>query len=136
MKIARLMELAEKWYPKKKYYHALRVAGFAVAMSQYDSRVDQKDAFIVGLAHDLIEDTDCSYDELVEIIGVDLFSSVSILTKDDNEEYEDYIRDILASNDPLAILVKRADMKDHLTQTETLTDKLKEKYFPVMGLLL
>lgn len=136
MKIIKLMELSEKWYPKNKYYHALRVAGFAFAMAQYDNRIDPKDAFLVGLAHDLLEDTECPPDELVDIIGTILFSSVSILTKDDEMKYEDYIQDILKSNDPLAILVKRADMKDHLTQTETLTDKLKNKYLPVVGVLL
>lgn len=136
MKIQKTMELAEKWYPKKKFYHALRVAGFALAMAQYDSRVDNEDAFIVGLAHDLIEDTDCPQEVLQDVIGIDLFSSVIILTKSDDLKYELYIRDILDSNDPLAILVKKADMKDHLIQTETLTEKLKEKYLPVIGMLM
>ena len=51
-----------------------------------------------------------------------------MLTKCDTMPYHDYILDIVASNDDVAYLVKKADMKDHLTQVDTLSDKLKEKY--------
>ena len=49
---------------------------------------------------------------------------------------DELIHSILDSGDKLAILVKRADMKDHFMQTETLTDKLRDKYLPVVGLFL
>ena len=84
----------------------------------------------------MIEDTDCPQDKLQEILGTDLFSAVVILTKDDKDDYDEYIHSILDSGDKLAILVKRADMKDHFMQTETLTEKLRDKYLPVVGLFL
>ena len=34
VRLDRLMDLAEKWYPKKKFSHAMRVAGYANAMAQ------------------------------------------------------------------------------------------------------
>lgn len=37
---------------------------------------------------------------------------------------------------PIAYWVKIADMKDHLIQTATLTDKLKEKYLRGLAILL
>ena len=52
------------------------------------------------------------------------------------DDYDEYIHSILDSGDKLAILVKRADMKDHFMQAETLTDKLRDKYLPVVGLFL
>ena len=134
--ISEVMLFCEKYYSKKKFLHALRVAAFALDKAEHDDRVDSKDAFIVGLCHDLIEDTDCSQDQLQMLIGIDLFSSVCILTKNDTESYQDYIIDVIYSNDPLAILVKGADMKDHMSQLDTLTDKLKEKYLPVLHYFL
>ena len=57
VRLDRLMDLAEKWYPKKKFSHAMRVAGYANAMAMHDDRVDPLDAYVVAIAHDLIEDT-------------------------------------------------------------------------------
>ena len=71
-----------------------------------------------------------SQEQIADILGYDLFSSVLLLTKCDTISYHDYILDIVASDDDVAYLVKKADMKDHLTQVDTLSDKLKEKYLP------
>ena len=37
--------------------------------------------------------------------------------------YEEYLESIIEYGSPLAILVKSEDMKDHMMQTETLTNK-------------
>ena len=134
--LGRVMALAEQYYPKKKFNHAMRVAAYAFEAAQHDDRVDINDAYAVAIAHDLIEDTECPQEVLQEVIGYDLFSSVLILTKSDLTSYEDYIKDVVFSGDYTAILVKRADMKDHMTQTETLTDKLRDKYLPVLHYFL
>lgn len=128
--LIKVMDLAQKYYPKNKLKHAIRVAGFACADAQTRTNVDSLSAFIVGIAHDLLEDTECSHEELEQAIGKNLMSSVIILTKSDDIIYEDYITEVKLSNDPLAILVKKADIKDHLSQEETLTKKLIEKYLP------
>ena len=36
VRLDRLMDLAEKWYSKKKFSHAMRVAGYANAMAMHD----------------------------------------------------------------------------------------------------
>lgn len=130
VRLDRLMDLAEKWYSKKKFSHVMRVAGYANAMAMHDDRVDPLDAYVVAIAHDLIEDTDYPQEQIADVLGYDLFSSVLLLTRCDTMPYHDYILDIVASNDDIAYLVKKADMKDHLTQVDTLSDKLKEKYLP------
>ena len=134
--LIKLMPLCLEYYPKKKMAHALRVADYAYEAAKETSSISPYDAYIVGLAHDLIEDTDCPQDKLQEILGTDLFSVIVILTKDDKCSYDQYIHSVLSSGDKLAILVKRADMKDHFMQTETLTEKLRDKYLPVVGLFL
>lgn len=128
--LIKVMDLAQKYYSKNKLKHAIRVAGFACADAQTRTNVDSLSAFIVGIAHDLLEDTECSHEELEQAIGKNLMSSVIILTKSDDITYEDYITEVKLSNDPLAILVKKADIKDHFSQEETLTKKLIEKYLP------
>lgn len=128
--LIKVMDLAQKYYPKNKLKHAIRVAGFACADAQTRTNVNSLSAFIVGIAHDLLEDTECSHEELEQAIGKNLMSSVIILTKSNDITYEDYITEVKLSNDPLAILVKKADIKDHFSQEETLTKKLIEKYLP------
>lgn len=135
-RVSALLIFAEKYYSKKKFKHAMRVANYA-AEAAYDSHyVKPEEAFVVGLAHDLIEDTDCPQDELNVILGDAAFSSVCILTKGDDTPYEDYIHEVLDSCDKVAIHVKRADMKDHMAQIDTLTDKLRDKYLPILHYFL
>lgn len=129
-KLIAVMDLAEKYYPKNKLKHAIRVADFAAKEAQTRNDITPKAAFIVGIAHDLLEDTECSKDELEKAIGISLLKSVVILTNVKDETYDEYIKSILNSGDPLAILVKRADMKDHFMQEDTLTEKLIKKYLP------
>ena len=50
------------------------------------------------------------------------------------ETYEEYIAKIPKGS--IAYWVKLADMKDHLTLTDTLTEKLKEKYLRGLAILL
>ena len=136
IELVKLIPLCMEYYPKKKMAHALRVAEYAYKAAKDITLISPYDAYLVGLAHDLIEDTDCPQDKLQEILGTDLFSAVVILTKDDKDDYDEYIHSILDSGDKLAILVKRSDMKDHFMQTETLTEKLRDEYVPVGGVLL
>lgn len=136
IRIPELMKLAEKYYPTKKFKHALRVACYASDAAMKHKFLMPLEAFLVGLAHDLIEDTDCPQDFLQDILGPGLFNAVLILTKTDDETYNEYIQRVLNSEDEMAIHVKRADMKDHMTQLDTLTEKLKDKYIPVLHYFL
>ena len=53
------------------------------------------------------------------------------LTHYNDESYEEYINNLFKNGSQCAILVKKADMRDHLIKKETLTPKLKEKYSSV-----
>lgn len=128
------ISVAVKYYPKKKLQHALRVANYAVEIGSFDIRCEGKsdELFVVGILHDLVEDTEYTKDQLYEDFGYSIGDAVMTVTKDENEKYQEYIQRVLASKNLIAFVVKKADMKDHMAQTETLTDKLKEKYFPVI----
>lgn len=87
--------------------------------------------------HDLIEDTKYSsggfgaeYSYFEECLN--------LLTRPKDMDYLKYIKKIrdFSNIRPEAYWVKMADMKDHLSQTETLTDNLKEKYLKALPYLL
>ena len=134
-KVNKLFNLAVQYYPKKKLAHALRVAEYATAKADL-LKLDTTKAYMIALAHDLLEDTDCPKEDLMSTLGIESYNSVVLLTKDPQEKYEDYIHKILDAKDDYAFIVKQADMKDHMTLTDTLTEKLRDKYIPILHYFL
>lgn len=86
-------------------------------------RVKGKDAKIVALLHDTIEDTSVTYDYIKSIFGDRIVEAVKVLTKDKNIFYEEYIAKI-KQND-LARAVKIEDLKHNmdLTRLKTVTQE-------------
>lgn len=138
MKIANILALAEKYYKPKTLAHAIRVAGYVSAEAELlKYSVDPELLYMVAIAHDLLEDTKCTEEEILPLLGEYGLMAVRHLIHNKEEyTYEEYISKIMKLQNSYAILVKRADMKDHLMQMETLSDKLKDKYLPVVGMLL
>ena len=78
-------------------------------------QMESEEGKIVGLLHDLIEDTGATLPEL-QYIGFSetVLSALILLTKTSVVSYEDYIDNIINSNNELAIKVKEADMRNNL----------------------
>lgn len=133
--LIKIFNLSVKYYSKKKINHAIRVAEYA-AIRAKENHLNSTRAYIIGLAHDLLEDTECPEEELIAAIGETNYNSVVLLTKSNDQEYEDYIRKIVESKDNYAFIVKQADMKDHMTLSNNLTEKLLNKYVPVLHYFL
>jgi len=132
-----LYKLCCENYDKETYRHAMRVVEYAQNDCRYSFYDDYDKEIITDLAmtHDLIEDTNVSYNDLKAIGISDLFITyLKILTHKKYEPYETYVRNI-AEFGGIPLLVKCADMKDHLEQKRTLTPHLKEKYFKVLKYL-
>lgn len=125
-----ISNFARQYYSNKKFNHACRVAAYAFEKAQNNSDINLNDVYIVALCHDLVENTDCPQNELEYLIGENLFSSVILLTKDDDEDYEIYCKNILYSDDNIAKIVKQADIKDHIIQpNNSLDEKIQNKYW-------
>ena len=125
-------------YNAKTFQHCLRVAAFASQNVCLDNE-EKEIAYIFALCHDLLEDTDAKPVDIVHITGLPLglvLEVLKALTKDKSEDYNSYIKRLKQTNNKFAYIVKIADMKDHLCQTETLTDRLKEKYWLALPELL
>lgn len=133
--LIKIFSLSVKYYSKKKINHATRVAEYA-AIKAEEIHLNSTRAYMIGLAHDLLEDTECPEEELIAAIGETNYNSVVLLTKSKDQKYENYIRKIVESKDSYAFIVKQADMKDHMTLSNNLTEKLLNKYVPVLHYFL
>lgn len=127
---------ARRYYSKKNFDHAIRVTNYVTENAVIPEEL-RNSCIALALAHDLWEDTNCPLDEF----GDKKFSkALSLLTKPKDQPYVEYIKNIKEHCTEdwglCAWYVKLADMKDHLMQTETLTDKLKEKYLSALPYLL
>lgn len=139
-KIIEALQLASKKYDATTYAHAMRVAGY-VAEQDAIFTGDLDTAVTLAILHDIIEDTDITMDAIKDCFPPLISKGLALLTKEKNESYDDYCKKIrMAATESVAgacaYRVKLADMKDHLSLKETLTDRLKEKYLAGLAELL
>lgn len=135
MKVSTALKIANQYYPQDKLEHALRVATY-VAENEMIPCDYADECIALAIMHDLLEDTNYNPIGLPENFA----KALKILTKSKDISYDDYcknIKDVCRTNYRMcAYWVKLADMKDHLSLTDTLTDKLKEKYLSGLRYLL
>ena len=134
VKISDALRIAKKHYPQDKLNHAIRVAIY-VAENRFIPYYLRDECVALAIMHDLLEDTEFNPGGLPE----NFQSALLILTKPSELTYDEYCKRFKQhdTNDYLcAYWVKLADMKDHLSLTDTLTDKLKEKYLSGLRYLL
>ena len=129
--IGKAMEFATKYYSLEGLAHACRVAAF-VAENPLIPTVHVERCFALALMHDLIEDTEF---KLEQVRDPQLREQLWLLTHDKEAvDYITYIKSIPKGTP--AYWVKIADIKDHLSLSATLTDKLKAKYCEALTVLL
>jgi len=76
------------------------------------SRCTTPAAKIAALLHDVVEDTDVTFEQLTaEGFSQESLATLRLLTRPPEVAYEDYITGILT--DPVAIEVKKADLEDN-----------------------
>ena len=124
MNSVRIFNCLVNRYPKDIKAHAVRVADMCIKHGF--------DYMIVGLLHDIIEDTDTTLDELPEDIRID----ISTLTRRSDETYFEYINRIKNYGSNRAITVKLYDIKDHLQQKDTLSKSLENRYLKARNILM
>lgn len=85
-----------------------------------------EDYQVAGLFHDLLEDTDTTYEELVSISNEEIAKAVVLVTKEKNYDINEYINRI--KNNDMAHAVKLADRLHNLTEAVYADEGFKEKY--------
>ena len=116
------MEITER-YPPEIFNHAKRVANLA---SKYG-----KDYELLGLLHDILEDTTTKADELPEEIREDCIT----LTRNNAETYFEYINRV-KNGSKRAMIIKLCDIEDHLNNEDTLKPSLKKRYLKAKEILI
>ena len=102
-------------------------------------QMNTEETTIVALLHDLVEDTDYTIEDLVDM-GFDksITDAIALMTHADNVAYMDYVRAI--KDNPIAKTVKLADLNHNsdLTRLETVDEKAlsrREKYLKAIAIL-
>lgn len=81
---------------------------------------------ITGLFHDLLEDTDTTYEEIEKISSKDIAEAVRLVTKEKGYKMNNYI-DRISKND-MAKMVKLADRLHNLMETNLASKEFQAKY--------
>ena len=85
---------------------------YVVHLLKVYSGVNNDNEKIVALLHDVLENTDVEYNDLLEMgYNKDIADAIVILTKKKGEDYRDYIDRIIKSNNKIALNVKLSDLK-------------------------
>lgn len=130
-------KLARKYLDETTYLHSMRVAQFTEENEMIPGSLKERCIALAWL-HDVWEDSDCTKEE-VEKLDKQLRKYMEYITHRMQEQtYEEYIRSIkkVQALYPEVWWVKLADMKDHFSQKETLTKRLKDKYTSALAILL
>lgn len=110
-------------------YHPIHLA---------EQMADEK-TICVALLHDVVEDTDITFEQLArEGFPDDIIKALKLLTHDDSIQYMDYVKEI--KSNPIAAAVKLADLKHNsdLTRLDVIDEKAinrAEKYKKAIRLL-
>jgi len=108
--LQRALEIAVESHKNQKQKDGSPYALHPIRLSLTLETEEQK---IVALLHDVVEDTDWTFDDLVgEGFSESVIEALRLLTHTDGSPYEDYIERLAAN--PLARAVKKADLADNM----------------------
>lgn len=134
-RIKEAAKIAGKYYDNKTFNHVVRVVDYVVKNPAIPIYL-QEDCVCLAYMHDLLEDT--NYDP--KDLPLYFRKALEKISKPKNMNYDEYCQLIHDSTDTdwgkCAWFVKLADIKDHLSQVDTLTPRLKEKYLSGLRYLL
>lgn len=78
---------------------------------------------VVAFLHDIVEDTDCTLNQIFHEFGYDIATAVDAITKREFESYDDYLSRVAANN--IAKFVKLCDIEHNMSDDPTQNQKLK-----------
>lgn len=119
-------------YASKKHEGQLRIGGIpyithpVVVAEIVREMGGDTDDVITALFHDLLEDTDATEEEILQLGNEKILHSVKLLTKQKNYVMSDYVEGI--KSDRTAYLVKGADRLHNLRSAVCASPAFKRKY--------
>ena len=91
-------------------------------------QMESEETTIVALLHDVVEDTDYTIDDLVNMgFSKEVTDALALLTHADDVDYMDYVAAI--KNNPIAKAVKLADLRHNsdITRLDVINEKALER---------
>ena len=90
-----------------------------------------------GFLHDVVEDTDYTFDDLLEMgVSAEIVDALRLLTHNDEEPYLDYVRRIAESGNALALAVKLNDLHHNLERGRRMGyQRLVDKHESALAIL-
>ena len=91
-------------------------------------QMSTEETTIVALLHDVVEDSDITFDDLAEDFNKPIIDAIKLLThKDKSVKYMDYVKKI--NENPIAKAVKLADLMHNsdITRLDVVTEKDLER---------
>lgn len=113
-------------YPIDVMEHAERVMNLV--------RPFGKEYMVVALLHDILEDTEVTYEDLSKALPYVIVNDIFALTRKSDETYFEYI-DRITKSEKSVIIIKYYDILDHLNNKETLKPSLKKRYLKAKEIL-
>lgn len=101
-------------------------------------QMETEEECIVALLHDVVEDTDITFEQLEKEFSNTVIEALKLLTHDKKIDYFEYVKNL--KSNPIAKKVKLADLKHNSDQTrlDNITNKDKkriEKYLKAIEIL-
>lgn len=101
-------------------------------------QMNTEEECIVALLHDVVEDTNVTFEQLEKDFSDTVIQALKLLTHNDSVPYRDYVRRL--KDNPIAKNVKLADLHHNsdVTRLEKMSEKDKlrnEKYMEAMRIL-
>ena len=101
--------------------------------------MDDEASTCVALLHDIVEDTDMTFDDLAaEGFGDEIINALRYLTKPDDQDYMEYVKHV--AENPLAVKVKLSDLRHNsdLSRLDSVDEAAlsrREKYLKAIDYL-
>ena len=90
-------------------------------------QMEDEDTTIVALLHDIVEDTDTTFEDLKEMGFSDtVIDALRLMTHDKNVDYYDYVE--MISKNPIARKVKIKDLEISNTSIDNIVARLYREY--------
>ena len=109
--------------------HIERVVKIVFFIPHGERRSYAAETVAAAYLHDIVEDTSVTLDDVSSMFGEAIGGAVALLTRYgvyNSETYADYISRLKSS--PIAVTVKRADLKDHLEGPTPCPTSLVKRY--------
>ena len=126
-KIMRALEFASQKHKGQKRIGGNDYISHPVAVYEMVKKQGYgEDYQITALFHDLLEDTDATENEILNLANKNVLTAVKLLTKEKGYDMKNYINDI--KNNPIAFVVKCADRLHNLQSALETSAEFKRKY--------